>query len=59
LGNREKLAEQSRLARSEMERLYSLENTYGRLMTELAEWVQSRKDEGGASPGNPSSHRSG
>lgn len=36
------LAEQSRLARSGMERLYSLENTYGRLIHELAQWVQER-----------------
>jgi len=36
------LAAQSRLARSEMERLYSLENTYGRLMTELREWLETR-----------------
>jgi glycosyltransferase involved in cell wall biosynthesis len=34
---------QSRLARSEMERLYSLENTYGRLMTELREWLEQRR----------------
>jgi glycosyltransferase involved in cell wall biosynthesis len=36
----ERLAEQSRFARSEMERLYSLENTYGRLMLELREWLE-------------------
>ena len=33
---------QSRLARSEMERLYGLEITYGRLMKELREWVNTR-----------------
>jgi glycosyltransferase involved in cell wall biosynthesis len=38
------LAAQSRLARSEMERLYSLENTYGRLMTELRDWLVERKN---------------
>lgn len=37
------LAAQSQLARSEMERLYSLENTYGRLMTELREWLEQRR----------------
>jgi len=37
------LETQSRLARAEMERLYSLENTYGRLMTELREWLETRK----------------
>ena len=42
----ERLAEQSRLARSEMERLYSLENTYGRLMTELGEWLGARRERG-------------
>ncbi len=36
----EHLAEQSRMARSEMERLYSFENTYGRLMVELREWLE-------------------
>lgn len=38
------LAAQSRLARSEMERLYSLDNTYGRLMTELRDWLAERRD---------------
>jgi hypothetical protein len=38
-----KLEAQSRLARSEMERLYSLENTYGRLVTELNSWLAERK----------------
>jgi glycosyltransferase involved in cell wall biosynthesis len=37
------LETQSRLARSEMERLYGLENTYGRLMTELREWLDQRR----------------
>jgi glycosyltransferase involved in cell wall biosynthesis len=37
------LENQSRLARSEMERLYSLENTYGRLMTELRDWIETRQ----------------
>ncbi len=37
------LAAQSRLARSEMERLYSLDNTYGRLMSELREWLEQRR----------------
>jgi glycosyltransferase involved in cell wall biosynthesis len=36
------LETQSRLARAEMERLYSLENTYGRLMTELRDWLEAR-----------------
>ncbi len=35
---------QSRLGRAEMERLYSLERTYGRLMTELREWLTERRD---------------
>lgn len=43
LSSPERLAEQSRLARSEMERLYSLENTYGRLMRELQEWLEGRR----------------
>jgi glycosyltransferase involved in cell wall biosynthesis len=43
LSSPERLEEQSRLARSEMERLYSLENTYGRLFTELKEWVKDRR----------------
>jgi glycosyltransferase involved in cell wall biosynthesis len=38
------LEAQSRLARSEMERLYNLDNTYGRLMTELSDWLAERKD---------------
>lgn len=33
---------QSHLARSEMERLYGLDNTYGRLMSELHEWLEQR-----------------
>jgi glycosyltransferase involved in cell wall biosynthesis len=37
------LAAQSRLARAEMERLYSLDNTYGRLMTELHDWLEARQ----------------
>jgi glycosyltransferase involved in cell wall biosynthesis len=37
------LAGQSSLARSEMERLYSLENTYGRLIRELGQWLDERK----------------
>ncbi len=41
-----RLAEQSRLARSEMERLYSLENTYGRLVRELREWLETRRERG-------------
>jgi glycosyltransferase involved in cell wall biosynthesis len=36
------LAAQSRLARSEMERLYSLENTYGRLISDLCPWLEAR-----------------
>lgn len=43
------LATQSRLARSEMERLYSLESTYGRLMTELCEWTETRRAGGSKS----------
>jgi glycosyltransferase involved in cell wall biosynthesis len=35
LGDRRRLAEQSRLAREEMHRLYSLDSTYGRLIREL------------------------
>jgi hypothetical protein len=27
-----------------MERLYNLDNTYGRLMTELRDWLAERKD---------------
>jgi glycosyltransferase involved in cell wall biosynthesis len=38
----ERLAEQSRLARSEMERLYSLENTYGLLINDLRTWLHAR-----------------
>jgi len=44
LSDRERLSEQSRLARSEMERLYSLENTYGRLMMELREWLEAKRE---------------
>jgi glycosyltransferase involved in cell wall biosynthesis len=40
----ERLAGQSRLARFEMERLYSLENTYGRLMREVHEWLEARRE---------------
>jgi len=40
----DQLEAQSRLARSEMERLYSLENTYGRLMTELRDWLIRRRE---------------
>ena len=39
----DRLAEQGRFARSEMERLYSLENTYDRLITELKEWLEQRR----------------
>jgi len=46
LSNRERLKEQSQMARSEMERLYGLENTYGRLMTELGEWLGARRERG-------------
>jgi glycosyltransferase involved in cell wall biosynthesis len=35
--------EQSRLARAEIERNYSFQNTYGRLACELTEWLDSRK----------------
>ena len=38
------LEAQSRLARSEMERLYSLENTYGRLITDLRAWLEARRE---------------
>jgi glycosyltransferase involved in cell wall biosynthesis len=38
----DQLKSQSHLARSEMERLYSLENTYGRLMTELGGWIADK-----------------
>ena len=37
------LEAQSRLARLEMERLYTLEHTYGRLMTELHDWLEQRR----------------
>lgn len=43
LSEPDELVAQSRLARSEMERLYSLDNTYGRLVSELGEWLESRK----------------
>jgi glycosyltransferase involved in cell wall biosynthesis len=45
----ERLSEQSRLARREMERLYSLENTYGRLMIELRDWLEAKRE---APPGS-------
>ena len=38
----EELKAQSRLARSEMQRLYSLEKTYDRLMAELRNWLPAR-----------------
>jgi glycosyltransferase involved in cell wall biosynthesis len=44
LADPEQLGIQSRLARAEMERLYSLENTYGRLVRELGQWLDERKD---------------
>ncbi len=47
----DQLAVQSRLARSEMERLYSLENTYGRLVGELKEWLEERKARSQSSDG--------
>lgn len=40
------LEAQSRLARSEMERLYNLDNTYGRLMTELRDWLEAKRARG-------------
>ena len=46
LSDEARLAEQSRLARSEMERLYSLENTYGRLMSDLRTWLEARRERG-------------
>lgn len=39
LTDRERLAEQSARARTEMNRLYSLDGTYGRLIRELRAWV--------------------
>jgi len=39
-----RLAQQSHSARSEMERLYSLENTYGRLISDLREWLEARRE---------------
>jgi len=49
LSSPDQLAAQSRFARAEMERLYSLENTYGRLMTELRTWLNER-NRGGQAP---------
>ena len=46
LSDPNQLATQSRLARSEMERLYNLEKTYGRLMKELLGWLKARRDHG-------------
>jgi len=43
LDNPHALAHQSHMARSEMERLYSLENTYGRLTSEFHDWLQERQ----------------
>lgn len=43
LANPALLEEASRLARSEMERLYSLDNTYRRFMRELQDWLGERK----------------
>lgn len=37
------LARQSRVARQEIEKLYSFENTYVRLVEELREWLEARK----------------
>lgn len=42
LENKADLEKQSHLARAEMERLYSLDNTYGRLTTELRTWLETR-----------------
>jgi glycosyltransferase involved in cell wall biosynthesis len=42
LSSSKQLEAQSRLARSEMERLYNLDNTYGRLMMELRDWLAGR-----------------
>lgn len=42
LSNPSELARQSRIARAEMERLYSFESTYGRLVKELAAWIPGR-----------------
>lgn len=42
LGSAEQLAGQSRLARAAMEQLYGLENTYGRFMNELYDWLEKR-----------------
>jgi glycosyltransferase involved in cell wall biosynthesis len=55
LADPEQLGIQSRLARAEMERLYSLENTYGRLIRELGQWLDERKDHRPACPPVPES----
>ena len=46
LGDRQFAQKQSRLARKEVERLFSFENTYGCLMHELSEWIRERKEKG-------------
>jgi glycosyltransferase involved in cell wall biosynthesis len=43
LSSPDQLAPQSRLARSEMERLYSLENTYDRLFLEMGDWLAHQR----------------
>jgi glycosyltransferase involved in cell wall biosynthesis len=43
LSTPQQLEAQSRLARSAMERLYSLENTYGCLMEDLRGWLETRE----------------
>jgi glycosyltransferase involved in cell wall biosynthesis len=49
LSTPERLSVQSRIARSEMERLYSLENSYGRLITELHSWLETKRERDGRS----------
>lgn len=36
-------SEQSQLARGQVERLFSISNTYGRLVSELSDWLQLRR----------------
>ena len=43
LGDTERLESLSRLARAEVEKRYSFENTYGRLTRELVDWLAAQK----------------
>ena len=36
---------QSQLGRRQVEQMYNLENTYGKLMNEMCQWLEARQSE--------------